>query len=126
MTPQSKVKDYMKTIYLLQNEGVVRGAYIAEVLNVSRPTVSMSLKKLEQEGYLFLKRDRTVWLTDRGTEIAEAVLAGNSALCSMLIQLGVDHSVAQNDAYNLERSISNESCIALISLAQDYLARNEV
>lgn len=41
----------MKTIYLLQKNGPVRGAYIAQQLNVNKATVSVSLKELEQEGY---------------------------------------------------------------------------
>ena len=52
MGVNQKVEDYMKTIYHLREEGVVRGAYIARELGVTKPTVSVSLKEMEEAGYL--------------------------------------------------------------------------
>ena len=55
MKQRKTVEDYLKAVYLLQKQnGSVRGADIAAELHVSRPTVSVSLKELEKEGYLFL------------------------------------------------------------------------
>ncbi len=48
MTQQRKPEDYLKTIYLLQRKGTVRGADITEERKVKRPTFFVSLKKLEQ------------------------------------------------------------------------------
>ncbi len=45
-------EDYLKTIYILSKAGEIHGAAIAERLGVSRPTVSISLKALKQEGYI--------------------------------------------------------------------------
>lgn len=54
MKQQKTVEDYVKTIYLLEKQnGYVRGVDIAAQLGVSRPTVSVSLKALEKEGYVF-------------------------------------------------------------------------
>ena len=64
MKQRKTVEDYLKTIYLLQNQnGSVRGVDIAAQLGVSRPTVSISLKALEQEGYLLLDERHEVHLT---------------------------------------------------------------
>lgn len=53
MKQRKTVEDYLKAVYLLQKQnGSVRGADIAAELHVSRPTVSVSLKELEKEGYL--------------------------------------------------------------------------
>ena len=41
-------------VFAAKQNGSVRGADIAAELHVSRPTVSVSLKELEKEGYLFL------------------------------------------------------------------------
>ncbi|MCR5402192.1 MAG: MarR family transcriptional regulator [Butyrivibrio sp.] len=60
MTQQRKVEDYMKIIYMLQRRGPVRGAYIAKELHVKKPTVSVSLKELEKEGYLRKLEDHSV------------------------------------------------------------------
>lgn len=54
MKQRKTVEDYLKAVYLLQKQnGSVRGADIAAELHVSRPTVSISLKELEKEGYFF-------------------------------------------------------------------------
>ena len=73
MKQKKTVEDYLKTIYLLQKQNsCVRGVHIAVQLGVSKPTVSISLKGLEQEGYLFLDETHEVHLTDTGRKIAEA------------------------------------------------------
>ncbi len=51
MKQRKTVEDYLKTIYLLSKKGRFT-AHIAERLGVSKPTVSISLKSLEKEGYL--------------------------------------------------------------------------
>ena len=60
-------EDYLKTIYLLSQKTEVHGAYIAEALGVSKPTVSISLKALEQEGYLMRDENRAFCLTEAGS-----------------------------------------------------------
>ena len=73
-------EDYLKTIYLLQKQnGYVWGVDIAEQLGVSKPTVSISLKQLEEEGYLFLDDTREEHLTDTGQKIAAATKAKRAA-----------------------------------------------
>lgn len=53
MKQKKSVEDYLKTIYILSMGKKVRGVDIAEALKVSRPTVSITLKELSKEGYLF-------------------------------------------------------------------------
>ena len=65
-------EDYLKTIYLLSQKAEVHGTYIAEALGVSKPTVSISLKALEQEGYLMRDENRAFCLTEAGLKIAKA------------------------------------------------------
>lgn len=54
MKQQKSTENYLKGIYMLSRTGTVRGTDIAVYLGVSRPTVSVSLKSLEKEGYLYL------------------------------------------------------------------------
>ncbi len=118
MTQRRKLEDYMKTIYLLQRSGSVRGADIAKELNVSRPTVSVSLKRLEEEGYLKKLDDRFVVLTPKGLAIAREIADRNTNIFDLLVSLGVSESVATEDACNMEHVISQESYCALIELAE--------
>ena len=66
MKRKETTEDYLKTIYLMAKNGEVRCAALAAELNVSNPTVCISLKALEQEGYLCRKEDRSVVLTAAG------------------------------------------------------------
>lgn len=116
MTRQRKLEDYLKTIYLLQRKGTVRGADIAEELNVKRPTVSVSLKELEQEGYLIRLKDRSVILTPKGAVIARKIADRNRSIYELLVALGISETVAIRDACNMEHALSQESFCALISL----------
>lgn len=115
-----KVEDYMKTIYLLREEGAVRGAYIARELGVTKPTVSVSLKEMEEAGYLTILPDRTVALTQKGEEIAGRIIERNKIIFDLLTNLGVNRETAYDDACNIEHGISDETLNALIKL-RDYL-----
>lgn len=108
----------MKTIYLLQKRGPVRGAYIARQLNVSKATVSVSLKELEQEGYCFRLKDRSVALTPKGTVIARKIVEKNAGIYELLVSLGISEAVASKDACRMEHAISRESFCALIALGE--------
>ncbi|MBQ7745098.1 MAG: metal-dependent transcriptional regulator [Ruminococcus sp.] len=120
MGVNQKVEDYMKTIYRLREEGVVRGAYIARELGVTKPTVSVSLKEMEEAGYLKIQPDRTVILTQKGEEIASRIVERNKIIFELLTYLGVNRETAYDDACNIEHGISDESLNALIKL-RDYL-----
>ncbi len=120
MGVNQKVEDYMKTIYRLREEGVVRGAYIARELGVTKPSVSVSLKEMEEAGYLKIQPDRTVKLTQKGEKIASRIVERNKIIFELLTYLGVNRETAYDDACNIEHGISDESLNALIKL-RDYL-----
>lgn len=113
-----KVEDYMKTIFILQKEGPVRGAYIAEQLNVNKATVSVSLKELEREGYCFRLKDRSVALTPKGMMIAKNIVERNTRIYELLVSLGISEAVASRDACRIEHELSQESFCALIALGE--------
>ena len=118
-----KVEDYMKTIYFLQERGVVRGAYIAKELNVTKPTVSVSLKLLQEEGYLEMKQDHSVVLTEKGMRIAREIADRHNSLFELLAGLGVNRKTAAQDACSIEHVISKESFQALCSLCEQKKQR---
>ena len=84
MKQRKTVEDYLKTIYLLSKTKEVHGAYIAEKLGVSKPTVSIALKSLEKEGYLTRDERRAVRLTETGLEIAEATYERHQTFQALL------------------------------------------
>lgn len=91
----------------------MRGVEIAEELNVSRPTVSVILKRLTEEGYITKNPEHEVFLTDEGREIAENTLRKNEMFKELLTELGVDEKTAAADACEMEHAVSPESFEAL-------------
>ncbi len=108
----------MKTIYLLQKKGPVKGTYIAQELNVSTATVSVSLKELEREGYCFRLKDRSLVLTPKGILIAREIVERNTGIYELLVSLGISEAVASRDACSMEHALSQESFCALVALGE--------
>ncbi|HEV2782909.1 MAG TPA: metal-dependent transcriptional regulator [Actinophytocola sp.] len=66
---------YLKTIYELEEEGVVPlRARIAERLGQSGPTVSQTVGRMERDGLVIVAGDRHLELTDHGRTLAIAVM----------------------------------------------------
>ncbi len=118
MEHNQKVEDYMRIIYRLRENGLVRGAYIARELGVTKPTVSVALKEMEAAGYLDIQPDRTVELTEKGEKIGEYVIKRYETIYRLLTDLGVDNKIASEDACNMEHGISEDSLKALCDLRQ--------
>ena len=111
-------EDYLKTIYLLSQKTEVHGAHIAEELGVSKPTVSVSLKALEREGYLTRDENHAVCLTKAGLKIAKATYERHQTFRTLLEDLGVDGKTAAADACLMEHAVSPESYEAIKGLAK--------
>lgn len=118
MERNQKVEDYMRIIYRLRENGLVRGAYIARELGVTKPTVSVALREMEAAGYLAIQPDRTIALTEKGETIGRAVILRNEVVFGLLTDLGVEKSIAHADACSMAHGISEESLRALMELRQ--------
>ncbi len=81
MKKKKSVEDYLKTVYILSKNKDVHGADIARAIGVSRPTVCVSLKALEEEGYILMDDAREVHLTEKGLQIAEETYERHNTLC---------------------------------------------
>lgn len=120
MKQQKTTENYLKAIYLLSKSGEVRGTDIAEYLGVSRPTVSVSLRSFEKEGYLYQDSSHEVHLTESGIRLAQNIYEKNRTLKTLLVKLGVDEATAEKDACELEHAVSAESFSALKRLMNDF------
>lgn len=121
MIRDKKIENYMKTIYQLKSSGPVRGAYIARELKVTKPTVSSALSELRDKGFIDVMEDKTVELTEKGLKIAQRIVERNQIIYSLLVELGVDKNVAEEDARNIEHYISDDSIKAFTGL-RNYLS----
>ncbi len=118
MKQRKSTEDYLKIIYNLGKMGdEVRGSRIAEELGVSRPTVSVSLKALEKEGYITMDETHAVHLTELGSTVAEETYERHMTFQQLLEGLGVSRDTASADACEMEHVVSPESYVALKQLA---------
>ena len=114
MLGKTKTENYLKAIYLLQQQhGTARQSEIAEVLEVSRPTVSISMKELIKAGYAEIHPDGSVTLTHDGKQIADSVTEKYRFFLWMLRTMQINEDIAKQDACKLEHSISEESFSAM-------------
>lgn len=112
-------EDYLKLIYTLSQKGEVRGADLADELNIKRPTVCVYLKRLVENGDITMDRHHCVCLTEQGRAVAESTLNKHGMLLALLLDLGVPEAVAAGDACAIEHNISVETYTALNQLLQD-------
>ena len=99
MKIQESAENYLETILILsQKKTQVRSIDIVNELEFSKPSVSVAMKNLRQNGYVLMDKDGSLTLTDAGREIAEMIYERHQVLSEWLVRLGVDEQTAVKDA----------------------------
>ena len=91
----------------------MRSIDIAGELDFSKPSVSVAMKNLRENGYIEMDGNGYITLLEKGREIAERIYERHTLLSKWLTALGVTPSVAQEDACRIEHVISAESFAAI-------------
>ncbi|MBE6856328.1 MAG: metal-dependent transcriptional regulator [Ruminococcus sp.] len=108
------VENYLETILILSKvQPDIHAIDICSYLGYSRPTVSVILKKMKDQGLVNVDKDNHITLTDKGKAIAENVYDRHKVISEILMKLGVSKEVALEDACKLEHDLSDESFEAL-------------
>ena len=116
MNIYESAEDYLERILmLLEQKGYVRSVDIASGLNVSKPSVSVAMTKLRENGYINMGDDSLISLTDKGYAIARKIYDRHQKLTRYLVQLGVPEETAKEDACRMEHDISQETFEAICS-----------
>ncbi|MCJ7837150.1 metal-dependent transcriptional regulator [Cuneatibacter sp. NSJ-177] len=114
MKIQESAENYLETILILhQRSGAVRSIDIANELEFSKPSVSVAMKNLRENGYIEMDPGGYITLLDKGREIAEKIYERHRLLSDWLTALGVEPSIASEDACRIEHVISAESFDAI-------------
>ena len=110
MELRESAEDYLEKILMLNRSmGRVRSVDLADGMNFSKPSVSIALKKLRQNGYVTIDGSGSITLTESGLEIATRVLERHTLLSSLLMALGVEEAIAKEDACRIEHDLSTQS-----------------
>jgi len=107
---QESAENYLETILILKKRsGPVRSIDIVNELEFSKPSVSVAMKKLRENGYIVMDEDGYITLTESGSEIAESMYERHMLLSNYLISLGVDEKIAVDDASRIEHVSSQQT-----------------
>lgn len=107
-------ENYLETILILSRRlPVVRSVDIATELNFKKPSVSVAMKKLRENGEIIVSPEGYITLTETGKKIAECIYERHTLLSSWLEHLGVDPQTAAEDACRIEHVISTQSFEAI-------------
>ncbi|MCR4911501.1 MAG: metal-dependent transcriptional regulator [Bacilli bacterium] len=107
-------EDYLETILILtQRNGTVHAVDIAREMEFTKPSVSIAMHKLEDNGYIAIKKNGEIILTEEGYQIASAVYERHLVLTEALIAIGVSEEQAMIDACKVEHDISKETFDAI-------------
>ena len=102
--------DYLETILrITAAKGYCRAIHIATELGVTKPSVSVALGKLQEEGLITVDGEKMIRFTPEGLALAELTYAKHRYFRAFLKSAGVDDETAEQEACALEHAISSES-----------------
>lgn len=114
MKIRESAEDYLETILILKNRnGNVRSIDIAVEMEFSKPSVSIAMKNLRENGYIEVDQKGYITLTESGLKIAENIYERHQFLSAWFIELGIDPKTAVKDACRMEHIISAETFEAI-------------
>ena len=114
MKIQESAENYLETILILnKRNGSCRSIDIANELGYSKPSVSVAMKNLRENGYIEVMGDGSIILLPPGMEIANKLYERHTMLTEFLRALGVSEETASEDACRIEHVLSEESISAI-------------
>ena len=103
-------EDYLEAILMVsERKEDVHAIDIVNELGFSKPSVSIALKKLKEQGYITIDDNNHLHLTEEGFRIAKNIYERHKILTSILTFIGVSKEVAEDDACKIEHDLSDES-----------------
>ena len=89
MVIHESAEDYLESILVLQQRrGQVRSIDIVNELGYSKPSISIAMKKLRENGYISMDPDGIITLNESGMEIASRVYGRHKTLSKLFVLMG--------------------------------------
>ena len=123
MNIHESAEDYLEAILILREQlGMVRSIDIVHHLDYTKPSVSVAMKRLRENGYIEMDGEGHITLLPPGEAIAQRIYERHQVLTRCLMALGVQEKTAAEDACRIEHVISQES---YEHLRDAYKTKNE-
>ncbi len=100
---------YLETILLLRNrKECVRSVDVVEELGYAKSSVSRAVNLLLQKGYIAIDGNGDITLTEMGQQKASDIYERHRVITQVLMELGADKELAEENACRIEHVISDE------------------
>ena len=112
-------EDYVELIAdLIDQTGEARVVDLAGRLGVSNATVSNAIQRLQRDGLVTSRPYRSIFLTEKGQELAAVSRERHRVVLEFLMAMGVDAETAHADAEGIEHHVSDATLAAFRSHLQ--------
>ncbi len=102
------VEDYLSILLVLERDGEpVVGARLAEILGVTPPTVTNTLKRMSRDGLIAVDEKHGPYLTEQGRKAARTVMRRHMLTEWLLLRM-LDWSKTHSQAHAIEHTVSEE------------------
>lgn len=120
-----RMEDYLEVIAeLVELKGYATTLDVSRYMNVSAPSVTKMLHRLDENGYLKYEKYRGVNLTPKGNNIAGTIRQKHGILLEFFEILGIEHETANQDAEGIEHHL-NPRTIKQLRKFITYLKSNQ-
>src|SRR5438132_8037887 len=114
-------EEYLESILAIEEEGVVpMRARLVERLGLSAAAVSETIGRLSDHGFVELRGDRSLHLTDKGRSLATTVVRRHRLAERLLVDvIGLEWEKVHREADRWEHAISSDVEEKLVALLGD-------
>lgn len=121
MNIHESAEDYLEAILILrERRGAVRSIDVVHQLGLTKPSVSVAMKRFRENGYIDTDADGFITLLPPGEEIAQRIYGRHKLLTRFLMALGVSEETAAADACKMEHDLSDETFEKIKAHAQAH------
>ena len=106
----TREEDYLEVIAeLVELKGYATTLDISRFMNVSPPSVTKMLQKLDEKKYLEYEKYHGINLTNKGKQVADTIRRKHSTLLEFFEVLNVGQGIANQDTEGLEHHLSDKT-----------------
>ena len=103
MQIKESAENYLETILVIHTEkGYCRCIDICNKMGFSKPSVSVYMKNLKDDGYVLIDENGDITLTEKGKGIAEKIYDRHNVIAGFLMQLGTPEKIAFQDSCKIK------------------------
>ena len=103
-------EDYLEVIAeLVELKGYATTLDVSRFMDVSPPSVTKMLQKLDEKKYLEYEKYHGINLTDIGKQVADTIRRKHSTLLEFFEILNVGHGIANQDTEGLEHHLNDKT-----------------